>query len=130
MRQRYWNLLTLSGIILSITLGIITQLPPPLIIIGFFFGGSVIFLLHNAWGRDRDYGKETEKLEREGKYRKTVICANCRTVHKFTPSHGVCMLEFLQDKKCTNCKCKLIEQNPIGTTNITTDLQERRSDQN
>lgn len=51
--------------------------------------------------------------QQEGKYRKTVKCSNCGTDHYFTPSHGVCMIEFLQDKKCTNCQCSLKEKERI-----------------
>ena len=118
MRQLHWNLLTLSGMIISTTLGAIAQINIFIVVMGFCFGGCMIIMIHSLWGSERDHDRETKKLKEEGKYRKTVVCSNCGTSHYYTPSHGVCMLEFLVDKKCDNCKCSLKEQskqqNPKG----------------
>lgn len=107
MRQKNWNILTLSGMIISVILGIVLRIDVFITIMGFGFGGTMILVFHNFIGSQRDYDNETKRLQSENKYRKTVICSNCGTSHDFTPSHGVCMMEFLQDKKCTNCKCEL-----------------------
>lgn len=107
MRQRTWNLVTLFGTAICVIIGILVKLDPIILVMGFGFGATVILIIHNTYGSDRDYDRETERLKSEGKYRKTISCSNCGTRHYFTPSHGVCMLEFLQDEKCTNCKCLL-----------------------
>ena len=110
MRERNWQLLILiPGVMLFLVLGFIFNNAKVSMALGIFGGmgvGLTMFFFSTKYN-DRIYDKENKQLEKEGKYRKTVKCPNCGTSHSFTPSHGVCMLEFLQDEKCTYCKCSL-----------------------
>lgn len=111
MRQLYWLALIIIGSVTSVIVSVKIQ-NASLLIVG-IAGGLFISFLYGVFSNQYEYNKDQKRLEKENKYRKYGKCTNCDTTYSFEVEKGVCMMEFLKDKKCKTCSCELQIPNEV-----------------
>uniref|UniRef100_A0AAT9J7M4 ORF58 n=1 Tax=Nitrosopumilaceae spindle-shaped virus TaxID=3065433 RepID=A0AAT9J7M4_9VIRU len=71
----------------------------------FIVGLLSIFYLPIKWGyQDHIHNK---KIKKENKYEIYIKCFNCKTSNYYALVKGTCLSEYMIDKICKHCGCKM-----------------------
>lgn len=106
MRLRNWIIIEVTA---GITLAVIGTMIHNDLLSTLGISGTMLPLFHNFFGYLYEADKLKKELKKDNKYLRGILCSNCQEYNWFRIPLGKCIPDFLSDKQCKYCNCKLKE---------------------